>query len=477
MRVVTTEKAFNCFIGAVNKNALSSTSGKLSGLKMAIKDNICMRGSPVTCASAILKDFCPEYSATVVDLLAQEGAQIVGKTNCDEFGMGSNNIHSHFGPVINPCSGQVPRSAGGSSGGSAAAVAADLSIGALATDTGGSTRLPAAYCGIVGFKPSYGSLSRYGVIAYADSLDCVGIMSKRVNTARTIFDVLNHHDPRDPTAASLEHRAQAHDLSKRCMGSKHIQPDLSSIRIGIPTEYFPVELESQVRNNFREVLDVLAAAGAELVPISLPSTRYALSAYYVISSAEASSNLARYNGFNYSVQYGQQHPAIQSFQRTRTSKFGAEVKRRLLLGTYALMAEAYDNYFLQARKVASAIQSEFDKAFIVPNVRQMQISQQDLDSSLNPNGVHLLLHPSAIRTAPTLGEIDSNPETSDAYEQDILTVPASLAGLPAISIPSGFGKDRMPLGISAVGQWGQDSMLLDVAELIECLLEPTSINQ
>ncbi|OCH96291.1 amidase signature enzyme [Obba rivulosa] len=443
----------------------------LYDFSVAVKDNICTSSMPTTCSSAILKDFMSPFDATVVKLLQNNGADIIGKTNCDEFGMGSENKYSVYGPVVHPHqppNSDVPwenrerRSAGGSSGGSAAAVAAGLCRAALATDTGGSTRLPAAYCGVAGFKPSYGIISRWGVVSYADSLDCVGIVTEDVDDAGKLFGVLSAHDPKDPSAARPETRAQA---SAHCQ--YHLQQisgadDFSGLRIGIPQEYFPEEMDRSMHAPLRRILDNLMSRGATVLPVSLPSTPYALSAYYVISSAEASSNMARYDG----IRYGSYAPpplgsdkmkTANVYAHTRSQGFGPEVQKRILLGTYALSADAFDNYFLQAQRVRRLIKADFDRVFAVPNVLSSGETPED--------GVHVLLHPSAIRTAPPLDE-GQNADLG-AYVQDVLTVPASLAGLPALSVPAGLGEDGWPVGISVVGQWGCDEMVLNVGRMVE----------
>ncbi|KAI9440754.1 amidase signature enzyme [Lactarius indigo] len=443
-------------------------------MTVAVKDNICTKNMPTTCSSAMLRDFKSPFDATVVQLLSGSGATIIGKTNCDEFGMGSLNIHSVHGPVVNPYQhpanavewhGRERRSAGGSSGGSAAAVAAGMCDAALATDTGGSVRLPASYCGVVGLKPSYGLISRWGVVSFADSLDCVGIIGKNVASTSQVFDVLSKFDERDPTAARSNTREKARELSSEQMveGLSLDFRDLTGLHIGIPQEYFPASLDNSIISPFRRVIRALKTRGATVLPVSLPNTRYALSAYYVIASAEASSNLARYDG----VQYGTHVPlppgAISRspadvYAHSRTAGFGAEVKRRILLGTYALTADAFDNYFLQSQRLRQCIRDDFMRVFRVPN--PLAVSPM-----CNEAGVHVLLHPSAVRTAPRLDEQDG----LDAYTQDVLTVPASLAGLPALSVPIAAGAegDGWPLGVSIVGQWGCEKMVLAVGAAIE----------
>ncbi|KAH9951093.1 amidase signature domain-containing protein [Amylocystis lapponica] len=487
------------FSGSLEKinasvNALVSTASvlppkrtglPLSDFTVAIKDNICTSNMPTTCSSAMLQEFTPPFDATVVQLLQDNGARIIGKTNCDEFGMGSLNVHSLHGPVVNPhappgspsrWAKRERRSAGGSSGGSAAAVAAKMCTAALATDTGGSIRLPASYCGVVGFKPSYGLISRWGVISYADSLDCVGIMARTVHRAEKMFDTLSVYDARDSTAAKPETRERVSVLYN--MMQQWRASFLPGIRIGIPQEYFPSELQPEILQPFYHTLSYLQANGAELIPVSLPSTPYALSAYYVISSAEASSNMARYDG----IQYGLNASPPEGTDTTKTANvyahsrsrgFGKEVQKRILLGTHALSADAFDNYFLQAQRVRKLVRADFDRVFRTPNVLNYEDGMEP--PATGPDRVHVLLHPSAIRTAPPLPRPDSpaqeqNDELS-AYVQDVLTVPASLAGLPALSVPGRLAEDGWPVGITVVGQWGCDKMVLNVGKMCELAVQ------
>nr|GAT51425.1 predicted protein [Mycena chlorophos] len=429
---------------------------------------------PTTSSSALLQQFRPPFDATVVRLLREHGADIIGKVNCDEFGMGSLNVHSVHGPVVNPFQAasaasstawdeRERRSAGGSSGGSATAVAAGMCYAALSTDTGGSTRLPASYCGVVGLKPSYGLLSRWGVISFADSLDCVGVMANSVDATRRVFGVLDVYDEQDPTSAPPETRQKAKEAARQSWSGA----SLSSLRIGVPQEYFPQELSTEVSGPVQRALKELQMRGATILPVSLPTTPYALSAYYVLSSAEASSNMARYDG----VRYGTQIPSSSEdrfpntaarYAVTRSVGFGSEVQRRILLGTYALSADAFDNYFLQAQRVRQLIKDDFNRV-----LRAVDVFSRDVPATTD--GVDVLVHPSAMRTAPPLDfEADSS-NSLDAYVQDVLTVPPSLAGLPALSVPLRRTADEWPVGISVVGQWGADDTVLRVGELIESM--------
>uniref|UniRef100_V5EYE4 Glutamyl-tRNA(Gln) amidotransferase subunit A, mitochondrial n=2 Tax=Kalmanozyma brasiliensis (strain GHG001) TaxID=1365824 RepID=V5EYE4_KALBG len=451
--------------------------GPLTGWTAAVKANFCVRNTPTTCSSAMLENFTPTFDAASVSLLRKAGADIRHITNCDEFGMGSTNTHSIHGSVRNPASpttsneGQawdleVERVAGGSSGGSAAAVRAGLAKFALGSDTGGSVRLPAAYCGVVGFKPSYGLISRWGLVSYADSLDTVGVLARTVEDVEAVHDALAQHDSRDPTSASEDARMKAATTSQSVLSSLNSssQP-LKGLRVGIPKEYFPEELHSRVLPPFRSAVSALEALGAEISSISLPSTRSALSAYYIISSAEASSNLARYDG----VQYGFHKPPVaghHAYAATRTAGFGDEVRKRILLGTFALTADAFDNFFLQASRIRAQVQEDFASVLRIANPSRKEEKEKG-------QGVDVIVHPSAVDTAPTLAAAMQEGEGGlGEYVQDILTVPASLAGLPAISVPAGVAHDDgWPAGVTLVSQWGCDKLLLHVAKQLQSLLE------
>ncbi|KAG7445109.1 amidase signature enzyme [Guyanagaster necrorhizus] len=470
--------SINAFVCTNDAVEYSGDHFPLGNVIIGVKDNICTSKLPTTCSSAILQGFLPPFNATVVKLLEDAGAVMLGKTNCDEFGMGSLNVHSVHGSVVNPFQhpsstlaweNRERRSAGGSSGGSAAVVAAKICDAAIGTDTGGSIRLPAAYCGVVGLKPSYGLLSRWGVVSYADSLDCVGIIAKDISTTKRVFDVLNVHDERDPTCTNRSIRREAsHAVEIQLKSWSNLKErNLHGIKIGIPEEYFPFELSGSVVKNTRSTIVSLKSLGATIVPVSLKSTSFALSAYYVIASAEASSNLARYDGIQYGLHIKPPLGAdltktSKIYAHTRSKGFGSEVQKRILLGTYSLTADSFDNYFLQALRVRRLVRDDFDRVFRMSNVR---VSNQ----IANADGVDVLMHPSAIRTAPLLdGEEDSS--GLEAYVQDVLTVPASLAGLPAISVPiTNKEDDGWPVGISIVGQWGCDDMVMKIGEVIESL--------
>ncbi|GAA6047478.1 hypothetical protein JCM3770_005767 [Rhodotorula araucariae] len=476
--------------------------GALSGTSLAVKDMFATADSaPTSCASRMLKDYTSPFDATVVKRLRDAGALLVGKTNMDEFGMGSANVHSHFGAVLNPAgphgvekaialSDEEQRVAGGSSGGSAAAVASGLCDVALASDTGGSIRLPASYCGVLGLKPSYGLLSRYGLVAYASSLDTVGIMAREVDLLQRTLHAASAYDPKDPTSSPDFARQRAEKVHAPLRERIEAAADgdgkpLQGVRIGVPADLFPTSLlaSAALLDPIRAFLGTLASLGASLSPVRLPSAPLGLSAYYVLASAEASSNLARYDG----VQYGHRAEERvgekgQLYAKTRTEGFGKEVRKRLLLGTFALSAEAFDNYYLQAQRVRRLIQLELDDLFRAAN--PLSSTSISAANSARDAGVDFLLHPSAMSTAPLLSSYlsASSPLSSadtscsqsataasrSAYVQDLLSLPASLAGLPALSIPAGrAADDGWPVGVTLVGQWGADTQVLEVARRVE----------
>ncbi|EMD85448.1 hypothetical protein COCC4DRAFT_208101 [Bipolaris maydis ATCC 48331] len=465
--------AFNSLVApsvlAARDNAAESSpaSRSIKDKPIAIKDNICTKSLKTTASSNILKDFTSPYDATVVKLLQDEGVVIVGKTNMDEFGMGSHSTHSHFGPVRMQRYEGEDLSAGGSSGGSALAVASSQCWAALGTDTGGSVRLPASYTGVVGFKPSYGLLSRWGVIAYANSLDTVGIFGRSTEDVRTIFDKLNVHDQQDPT--SIPHSTRARFGRRKAKQS-------STLRIGIPLDYNIETLQPVVRKAWIRHLSHLWDGGHSLHPIRLPTTRQALSAYYVLAPAEASSNLAKYDG----VRFGSRAEGMDGtpdsvlFAKTRGQGFGAEVQRRILLGAFSLSAEAIDNYFIQAQKVRRLVQQDFNRVFARPN----PLFEDGTAAKQPEEGVDVIVCPTAPSMAPWLSEVEPQ-DPIQSYMNDVFTVPASLAGLPAISIPVGVklgeedigvlrGSDSSfnTVGLQVIGQYGDDELVLDAAKLM-----------
>ncbi|KAJ5692038.1 Glutamyl-tRNA(Gln) amidotransferase subunit A [Penicillium macrosclerotiorum] len=452
-------------------NPKSAVDGRL----IAIKDNICTRELRTTCASGILDKFTSPFNATVVDQLEAAGAITAGKTNLDEFGMGSHSIHSRFGPVKNSRQDHAGEdlSAGGSSGGSAVAVAAEQCYAALGTDTGGSVRLPAAYTGTVGFKPSYGLISRWGVVAYANSLDTVGILGKSTSSVRDIFSILNQYDARDPTSVSQSSRSsiltwhQTRKLSSRLTSSP--------LRIGVPLEYNISELTPSIRHAWVQSLAHLQEQGHTVLPISLPATKHALSAYYVLAPAEASSNLAKYDGIRYGTRAkgpdSNGQPDGYLYAKTRGLGFGDEVKRRIMLGTFSLSADAMDNYFIQAQRVRRLVQQDFNAVFAAAH--PFAASQAPDASRLEAGEVDVIICPTAPSAPPRLSDLTAGSSPLDAYVNDVFTVPASLAGLPAISVPVTVSQSPQcsdaddVAGIQIIGQYGDDELVMNVAEMLE----------
>ena len=403
----------------------------LAGVPVAVKDNMATVSMPTTAGSKILSGYMSPYNATVVDRLEAAGAVIVGKTNLDEFAMGSSTEHSAYHITCNPWDiGRVP---GGSSGGSAAAVAAQMVPAALGSDTGGSIRQPASYCGVTGFKPTYGRVSRYGLIAFASSLDQIGPLARNVEDARLLYEVIAGHDPLDATSLP-----DALDSSLKPFD------DWRGIRIGIPKEYDGDGIDPLVQERYHDVLALLKAQGAQLVDLSLPHTHYAISAYYLIAPAEASSNLARFDG----VRYGLRRPSddlLSMYETTRAEGFGSEVIRRILLGTYALSAGYYDAYYLKAQKVRTLIRRDFERAF----------DQADV-----------ILTPTTPDTAFKFGEKSRDP--LQMYLSDVFTVTANLAGIPGVSTPAGLIGD-VPVGMQWLGPALKETRLLQIAQAFEQL--------
>jgi len=403
----------------------------LLGIPLALKDILCTAGIETTCGSRILAGFRPPYSATVVDRLERSGAVILGKTNTDEFAMGSSTENSAYRVTHNPW--DLERVPGGSSGGSAAAVAAGESLGALGSDTGGSVRQPAALCGIVGLKPTYGRVSRYGLVAFASSLDQVGSLTRDVRDAALVLNTIAGHDPLDSTSADLP----VPDYVAALTG------DVRGMRIGVPAEYLVGGVQPEIVDAVQAALDVWRSLGAEVVPVSLPHTEYALPVYYLLAPAEASANLARYDG----VRYGASHPGARemwdTFRLTRGEGFGAEVKRRIMLGTYALSAGYYDAYYLKAQKVRTLIRQDYDEALKCCDV---------------------LVAPTTPTAAFRIGEKTADP--LQMYLSDIFTLSLNLAGLPGISIPCGFA-NGLPIGLQVIGGAFAEETILRVAEAYE----------
>ena len=409
----------------------SAKQAPLAGVPVAIKDNILTRGVPTTACSKILEGYIPPYDATVIERLTRAGAVIVGKTNCDEFAMGSSTENSAFGPARNPWA--TDRTPGGSSGGSAAAVASGMVPIALGSDTGGSIRQPAALCGVLGLKPTYGRVSRYGLIAFASSFDQIGPFTRTARDAADVLAVIAGHDPLDSTTVETP----VADYAAALTG------DVRGLRVGVPGHLLTHGVDPDITRAFERALDELRAAGAQLTDIALPHADLAIAVYYLIGNAEASSNLARYDG----VRYGRRAPAAtvtEMYARTRDRGFGAEVKRRIMIGTYVLSAGYYDAYYLKAQQVRTLIRRDYDEAF---------------------TRVDVVAVPTSPTAAFRLGERASDP--IQMYLSDVFTVSANLAGLPAISIPCGLTDARLPAGLQLTARPFDESTLLRAADALE----------
>ena len=405
----------------------------MMGMPLAVKDNICTQGVRTTCGSRTLEHFVPPYDATVIGKLREEGYLLLGKTNLDEFAMGSSTENSAFGPSRNPWNVQsVP---GGSSGGSAAAVAADECAAALGSDTGGSIRQPASFCGVVGLKPTYGRVSRYGLVAFASSLDQIGPITKDVTDAAILLGVIAGHDPRDSTSANVPVPDYLKSLRKK---------DVKKLRLGVPLEYFAEGLDEDVANAVRGGIDELKNLGAEIKEIKLPTTDAAVATYYVIATAEASSNLARYDGVKYGLRAKHAKDLLDMYMKTREEGFGSEVKRRIMLGTYVLSAGYYDAYYGKAQAVRTLIRQDFEAA---------------LDE------VDFVVTPVTPTPAFKFGEKSDDP--LQMYLSDIYTIPANLAGLPAIAIPCGFSRKGLPIGMQLIGRLFDEATILRAAYAYE----------
>ncbi len=437
-------KLYNAFISILERRALqraaqidarlnSGTAGRLAGLIIAIKDNICIRDTITTCGSRILGNYVSPYDATVIRKLEAEDAIIIGKTNMDEFAMGSSTENSYFGTVRNPHDpSRVP---GGSSGGSAAAVAAGMAMAALGSDTGGSIRQPAAFCGVVGMKPTYGRVSRFGLVAFASSLDQIGPLTKDVADNALILEIIAGHDERDSTSAD---RPVPHY-------SRAMMQEPGKLRIGLPKEYYTTGLNTEVRSAIEKSISILEkAAGAEIIDISLPHTEYAIADYYILATAEASSNLARFDGARYGVRADASPNLEAMYVQSRSQGFGDEVKRRIMLGTYALSAGYYDAYYRKAQQVRTLIVQDFNQAF---------------------DRCDCLITPTAPTTAFRIGEKADDPLAM--YLSDIYTVPANLAGLPGLSLPCGSDSQGLPIGLQILGKPFDEELLFRVAHFLE----------
>ncbi len=427
------ERKINAFVHEARPiHRKADRSSPLWGVPIALKDNICVEGLQITCASKVLENFISPYNATVVEKLLNAGAVLYGQTNMDELAFGSSCETSCYGPTRNPRDPQ--RVPGGSSGGSAAAVADHTAIAALGSDTGGSIRQPAAFCGVVGIKPTYGRVSRYGLVAFASSLDQIGPITKDVRDAALLLGVLAGHDPKDSTTADVPVPDYVSFLGKSVKGMK----------IGRPKEYFEAGLNPEVAKRVDEAIAALKSLGAEIVDLSLPHTKYSVNVYYIVAPSEASSNLARFDGVRFGHRSKDSAALLQLFENSRGEGFGAEAKRRIILGTYSLSSGYYDAYYLKAMKVRTKIKQDFDEAW------------KKVDAILTP-------------TAPTgafkLGEKSQNP--LEMYLSDIFTISANLAGVPAISVPCGTVEGGLPVGLQFLGRPFEEEKLFQLAHAFE----------
>jgi aspartyl-tRNA(Asn)/glutamyl-tRNA(Gln) amidotransferase subunit A len=404
----------------------------LAGIPLAIKDVICTRGVQTTCGSRILEGFIPPYDGAVIEKLRNAGAVFLGKANMDEFAMGSSTENSGFGPTRNPW--DMDRVPGGSSGGSAAAVAADLCAGSLGTDTGGSIRQPASFCGVVGLKPTYGRVSRFGLVAFASSLDQIGPITKDVEDAAILLQIIAGHDSRDST--SIDHSVPDYRAAMR--------DPIKGLRLGIPREYFVDGMHPDVEAAVRTAIQTCSELGAEIREVSLPHTEYGVAAYYIIAPAEASSNLARYDGVKYGLRAPKAGDLLSMYRMSRSEGFGAEVKRRIMLGTYVLSAGYYDAYYRKASQVRTLIRQDFLNAF------------ETCDA---------LLAPVAPIPAFRIGEKLDDP--LQMYLSDVLTLPASLAGIPGLSVPCGFSSEGLPIGLQILGPHLREDLILRIGHQFE----------
>jgi aspartyl-tRNA(Asn)/glutamyl-tRNA(Gln) amidotransferase subunit A len=436
--VLATPERAAAMAKAADARIAAGKAGPLEGIPLAVKDMFCTEGVRSTACSHILDNFIPTYDSTVTANLWRDGAVLLGKTNNDEFAMGSSNETSYFGPVVSPWrrkGSNTPLVPGGSSGGSAAAVAARLCLAAIGTDTGGSIRQPAAFTGTVGMKPTYGRCSRWGIVAFASSLDQAGPFARSVRDAAILLRSMAGHDPKDATCADLPVPDYERALGKSVKG----------LRIGIPKEYRLDGMHPEIEKIWNEGRDWLKAAGAELVEVSLPHTKYALPAYYIVNPAEASSNLARYDG----VRYGLRVPGrdvVDMYEQTREQGFGPEVRRRVMIGTFVLSSGYYDAYYLRAQKVRTLIKRDFEDCFKA--------------------GVHAMLTPATPSAAFGLGE-KGQADPVEMYLNDVFTVTVNMAGLPGVAVPAGLSAEGLPLGLQLIGRPFDEETLFALGEVIE----------
>jgi aspartyl-tRNA(Asn)/glutamyl-tRNA(Gln) amidotransferase subunit A len=417
---------------ATDRKIEKGTAGPLAGMVMGIKDQICIKGRRVSCSSRILEDFTSLYNATVIERLQAADAIIVGRTNMDEFGMGSSTENSAFGVALNPV--DATRVPGGSSGGSAVAVAANMCASALGEDTGGSIRQPAAFCGVVGVKPTYGRVSRYGLVAYASSFDTIGPLAHTTRDCARVLQVIAGHDERDSTSAEIPVPDYVSSLTR----------DVKGLKIGKPREFYGEGLDDDIREAIERKLDQFRKCGAEIVDISLPHTPYHIAAYYVLTTAEASSNLARYDGARYGYRSGNARDLWEMYTKSRSEGFGPEVKRRIMLGTYVLSAGYYEAYYRKAQKVRRLIKQDFDRAF---------------------ERVDCLVTPTSPTTAFKIGEKIDDP--LQMYLSDVYVTCANLAGIPGISLPCGVDRQGLPVSLQVLGKQFDEPTILRAAEFLE----------
>lgn len=443
-RIDNIEPKVNAFVTLTKENAYKRAEelqkkldagediGVLGGVPVAIKDNICIKDVRTTCSSKMLENFVPPYTATVVEKLEEVGAIVLGKTNMDEFAMGSSTETSYFKKTCNPW--DLSRVPGGSSGGSAASVSSDMAFGALGSDTGGSIRQPASLCSVVGLKPTYGVVSRYGIVAFASSLDQVGPFAKTVEDCAILLNVISGHDVLDTTSANIEYP----DYTKALVN------DVNGMKIGIPSKFVSEGLNPDVKQAYEKSIEVLKNKGAQIVDVDLDYAKYSLATYYIIATAEASSNLGRYDGIKYGHRAKDFEDLTDLYKKSRTEGFGAEVKRRIILGTYVLSSGYYDAYYKRAQQVRTLIINDFKKAF---------------------ENVDTIMVPTTPNTAFKFGEKTANP--IEMYLEDIYTVPVNIAGLPGISVPCGFDSKNMPIGLQFIAPAFEESKLLQVAYAYE----------
>ncbi len=437
-RIESLDDRIRSFVTLDKENALlqaertgQNSRHMLAGIPLAVKDNICTEGVRTTCSSRMLENFIPPYESTVTKDLKEQGYVLIGKTNLDEFAMGSSTENSAFEPTRNPW--DITRVPGGSSGGSAAAVAADMCIAALGSDTGGSIRQPASFCGVVGLKPTYGRVSRYGLVAFASSLDQIGPITKNVKDAAILLNIIAGHDPYDSTSANVAVPDFTSVIGK----------DIKGVRLGVPKEYFIEGMDKEVEEAVKQAIKKLESLGAIPVQISLPHTEYAVAAYYILATSEASSNLARYDGVKYGLRV-EGKDLLDMYMNTREAGFGAEVKRRIILGTYALSSGYYDAYYKKAQQVRTLIRRDFEKAF------------EEVDA---------IVTPTAPNPAFKIGEKSDDP--LQMYLADIFTISVNLAGVPGISVPCGFTSQNLPVGLQIIGRHFDEEAVLKIAYAYE----------